>query len=291
MSKIQTKWRESLTDINDIKFKNIEFEKIISYPPAGNDVFECVGKHKNEQINFIFKSERGKFANFSNEIKILEEIDKYISVPKVLDSGVYDDKAYIVLSKIEGEKLSDIFKENMDVDREKYLYLYGKFLAKIHKLDIEWEQAKLRNINDYPDVNLYKNLDEWEIKVIEYLKETKPQTITYDIFIHGDFHYGNILWDNYEIKGILDWEYSGLGFMEQDIAWALILRPGQKFMDNFKDISSFLNGYKSINKYDVQKLKWCYINGTMHFYLMNKNKGDLCYLEKLKQIINNSISS
>ena len=38
MTKIQEKWRESLTDINDVDFKNVEFEKIISYPPAGNDV-------------------------------------------------------------------------------------------------------------------------------------------------------------------------------------------------------------------------------------------------------------
>ena len=70
MAKIQEKWRDSLIDINDINFKNIEFNKIISYPPAGNDVFECIGKYKNNETNFIVKSERGKFADFSNEIKI-----------------------------------------------------------------------------------------------------------------------------------------------------------------------------------------------------------------------------
>lgn len=47
MSKVQEKWRESLTDIKDINFENIEFEKIISYPPAVNDIFECAGKYKN----------------------------------------------------------------------------------------------------------------------------------------------------------------------------------------------------------------------------------------------------
>ena len=50
-------------------------------------------------------------------------------------------------------------------------------------------------------------------------------------FIHGDFHYGNILWLDNCVNGVIDWEYSGVGFKEQDIAWALILRPGQKFMD------------------------------------------------------------
>ena len=39
MTKVQEKWRESLINIEDIDFKNIDFKKIISYPPAGNDVF------------------------------------------------------------------------------------------------------------------------------------------------------------------------------------------------------------------------------------------------------------
>jgi len=288
MTKIQEKWRESLTDINDVDFKNVEFEKIISYPPAGNDVFECVGKYKGKKINFIFKSERGKFADFSNEIEVLNTIHNIFPVPTVLESGKINEYTYIVLSKIEGEKLSDIFKEDLNADKDKYLYLYGQALAKVHKLDIDWKRAKIRDINDYPNTEFYKNLDDWELNVINYLKDTKP-VINYDTFIHGDFHYGNILWNNYEITGILDWEYSGKGFKEQDIAWALILRPGQKFMDNFNDLEKFLNGYKSINTYDEDKLKWCLINGSMHFYLMNKKQNKTEYLEKLKEIINSLI--
>ncbi len=288
MTKIQEKWRDSLTDINDVQFKNIEFEKIISYPHAGNDVFECIGKYKDKNINFIFKSERGKFADFSNEIEVLKAIHKKFPVPAVIESGKINEYTYIVLSKIEGEKLSDIFKEDIEADKDKYLYLYGQELAKIHQLDIDWKRAKLRDINDYPNTDYYKELDNWENKIVSYLKNTKP-AIDYNTFIHGDFHYGNILWDNYKITGILDWEYAGKGFKEQDIAWALILRPGQKFMDNFENLESFLAGYKSINNYDEDKLKWCLVNGSMHFYLMNKKQNNIEYLEKLKEIINSLI--
>lgn len=87
MTKIQEKWRESLIDINDINFKSVEFNKIISYPPAGNDVFECVGKYNNKGTNFIVKSERGKFADFDNEIKILNFIKNDFKVPIVIESG------------------------------------------------------------------------------------------------------------------------------------------------------------------------------------------------------------
>lgn len=292
MAKLQEKWRESLIDVNSINFKNVEFEEIISYPPAGNDVFECVGKYNNEPLNFILKSERGKFANFSNEIKILPVVAKNFPVPKVLESGKINDLTYIVLSKIEGEKLSDIFKENSHVNKKQYLFTYGQTLAKIHKLKINWTSAKIRDVNNYPNASkeVYNNLDEWESNLIKILKESKPQKMNLNTFIHGDFHYGNILWNDYKIMGILDWEYSGMGFKEQDIAWSLILRPGQQFMNNKHDIEAFLKGYNSVNAYDDKNLYWCLMNGMLHFYLMNKS-GDSEYLTTLKKQINELLNA
>jgi aminoglycoside phosphotransferase (APT) family kinase protein len=292
MARIQEKWRESLIDINSINFENVELEKIISYPPAGNDVFECIGKFHNKQLNFIVKSERGKFADFSNEIKILPIVSKNFPVPKILESGKINGLTYIVLSKIDGDKLSDIFKGKTDIDKKKYLFIYGQTLAKIHKLKINWSSAKIRDINTYPNANslVYKNLDEWESKLIEMLKKLKPKKMNLNTFIHGDFHYGNILWDDYKIMGILDWEYSGMGFKEQDIAWALILRPGQQFMNNKHDIEDFLKGYNSVNTYDDKNLYWCLINGMLHFYLINKS-GDSEYLMTLKKQINELLNA
>ncbi len=46
--------------------------------------------------------------------------------------------------------------------------------------------------------------------------------------------------ENEKISGVLDFEYSGKGFKEQDIAWALVLRPDQTFMDQYEDLKSFL---------------------------------------------------
>ena len=189
------------------------------------------------------------------------------------------------MNKMDGEKLSDLFEKNKNIDRAKYLFLYGQELAKIHKIKLNWSIAKQRDINDIPTSSVYKNLDNWENEIIRYLEETKPKIIM-DTFIHGDFHYGNILWKNYKVSAILDWEYSGIGFKEQDIAWALILRPGQKFMDNVSDYKCFLSGYSSVNVFDYIKLKWCLINGLLHFYLMNRNKNDNKYLLKLQDLIN-----
>lgn len=285
MTKIQAKWRESKIDLSKLNLKTIREYKVISYPPAGNDVFDCIGTlNSGESIKFILKSERGTFANFDNEIKVLKTI-KNFPVPKVIETGKVDNFTYIVMNKMDGEKLSDLFEKNKNIDRAKYLFLYGQELAKIHKIKLNWSIAKQRDINDIPTSSVYKNLDNWENEIIRYLEETKPKIIM-DTFIHGDFHYGNILWKNYKVSAILDWEYSGIGFKEQDIAWALILRPGQKFMDNVSDYKCFLSGYSSVNVFDYIKLKWCLINGLLHFYLMNRNKNDNKYLLKLQDLIN-----
>lgn len=282
MNNINT-WREPLINLENLKLNNITIDEVISYLPAGNDVFECVGKMHNKEINFIIKSERSKYANFKNEKQILSKVKKYISVPKIIESGILNNHYYLVLSKINGERLSTLLK-NDNVNKEQYLFLYGASLAQIHKISIFCDRAMQRAINDYPKEENYFKFDKWETKIVNYLCKNKPN-INYDTFIHGDFHYANILWNNEKIAGILDWEYAGLGFKEQDIAWALILRPEQTFMNNKDDLLTFLEGYKKYNTFNKENLLWCYINGLMHFYLMNKNNSNKEYVSTLKRII------
>lgn len=84
----------------------------------------------------------------------------------IIENRQINNYVYIVLSKIEGEKLSDIFKENKNVNKNKYLYNYGRELAKIHKYKINWPKAKMRNINYVPKKKAYKAFDEWKLKII-----------------------------------------------------------------------------------------------------------------------------
>jgi len=278
------KWRDSLVDPMDIPFKNIKINKIISYPYAGNDVFECIGIYKDKKVNFFIKLERSKLANFDNEVYILNLVKDKFPVPIVYESGVYNNCKYIVLSKLKGDKLSSILKNTNDSSMD-YLYSYGLMLGSIHSLSIKADKAMQRSINDYPNKEKYNDLSSLEEKIINYLIVNKPN-IVFDVFIHGDFHYANILWHNKKITGILDFEYAGIGFKEQDIAWSIILRPNQEFLYTIKEIKEFLRGYNSIGSYDFNKLKWCLINGYMHFYLMNRKSNNKIYLNRLKRLIN-----
>ena len=266
------KWRELELDPFNINFKKIKIKKITGYMPAGNDVIEVL--LDNNTYAYI-KIERSKIACFDTEVKnisIIKNNNYYSLIPDVLEFLKEKQKDILVLKKIDGKKLSEIFsKMDNKLLKQKYLYKYGKELANIHNIPCgDFGIAKQRIINEKPTNDIYGTFDKKIAKYIKYLEENdfeKEKTT----FIHGDFHYGNILWKNSRINGIIDYEYSGKGLKEQDIAWALILRPGQIFMDYKEDLNSFLEGYKSNGSYNEKKLKWCLINGYCHFYLMNKN--------------------
>ncbi len=283
----QKKWRDLIIEPFDIKYNNIKIDKIIGYPPAGNDVVECLGKVNNELNNIFIKIERSKVCDFTTEVKILNYLKKnnyYLKIPMVYEDGIFNDKKYIVLSKIEGRKLSDIFSQNKKNKRE-MLFKYGYELGLIHKVPVnKLNIAKQRVINDYPNENVYPNLFN-ETKIDKYIKFLKNNDIKKELktFIHGDFHYGNVLWLHNCISGVIDWEYSGIGLKEQDIAWACILRPEQKFMDTIEDINCFLKGYLKEGNFDKVKLKWCLINGYCHFYLMNKDNHE--YRNKILKLL------
>ena len=281
---IYKKYRELTIDLFSIQYKNINLKKIISYPPAGNDVVEAIADIKNKEENIYIKFERSKMANFEteyNHLKLLRDISLF---PKVIEFGSINDKNYIILEKIEGDRLSDIFKQDKK-DKETYLKEYGKTLSQIHNIKNRgFDKAFQRPINEVP--KNYKNYDEFSNKIIEYLEENKIEKDN-KTFIHGDFHYANVLFKNKKVNGIIDLEYSGLGFKEQDIAWALIFRPGQKFMDNIDDINLFLEGYRSESNFEYDKFKWCYINGSIHFYLMNYENEE--YKQKIRNLIENII--
>lgn len=171
----------------------------------------------------------------------------------------------------------------MKKEKENYLIKYGEELANIHNIPNQlFEYSKQRIINDYPKENDYNIDDEQIIFYIDYLIKNKPD-INNNCFIHGDFHYANVLWKNNNISGVLDFEYSGKGFKEQDIAWSLILRPMQSFMDNKSDIQAFLKGYNLKGNYNNKTLKWCLINGYCHFYLMNCS--NIKYKEKIIKLL------
>lgn len=274
------KWRDNIIDPYSIKFNNnLIIKDILSYPYAANDVYKCLG---NDCI-FYLKVQRDDKGNINNESNILKELEKYnFLIPKVLDSGKVDKYDYIVTSELLGLRLSQI----EDFNKSVCLKEYGRMLSLIHAIKPNCDKIKIRKINDIPDYEIWKKYPILK-KYIDWLEKNIIE-MNYKTFIHGDFHYANILYKDDKISGILDWEYSGMGSKEQDIAWAIVRRQTQNFLRTKKELEIFLKGYKEIGSYNEKDFKWYLVNSYVHFYIINNEK-DKKYskfvLRKIEELI------
>lgn len=112
-------------------------------------------------------------ANFDTEFENLQKLSSmilYDKIPNVYEFGNINGKKYLLLEKIEGERLSDIFR--VTNEKDEYLKKYGRELALIHNIPSSYfKTAKMRVINDYPKSSDYKNIDDFIKPYIDYLKE------------------------------------------------------------------------------------------------------------------------
>ena len=273
------KWRETI-DPFKLKYNNFTLKEILGYPHAGNDVFYVKGIYKNKEIYAFIKINRQKGADVKNEIEVLNKINLE-NTPQIID---YDEeKTFRVSIALNGERLSTILGDNSNLESLQYLEKYGRKLGEIHLIDDNFENVKDRRFFHVPPMSYFEdnNLD---LNIYDYLNNNKPEKINY-CFCHGDFHYANILWENKNISGVLDFELSGKGNKEFDIAWAIIIRQGQKFLKTEEEVEKFLEGYNSVNFCNYNYVKYYMILIYVWFYEFSNiehKKIILSEIEKLK---------
>ncbi len=257
------KWRETI-DPFSIQFNNFELTKVLGYPHARNDVFYCKGLYDGQEVCCFVKHARHADSDIAREISVINALNFHF-LPQVLD---FDEQGkFVVTKEVVGERLSVLLSTTNDKSID-YMFEYGKTLAQIHKATIACQKVAHRKFFDLPTID---QLNEYGIGfALDYLTDNAPQTID-ECFCHGDFHYANILWNNGKVTAVLDWELSGIGNKEFDIAWAIINRPGQTFLNTDQEIVEFLKGYKSENSCDTDKVKYYMILIYCHFIAVGSN--------------------
>ena len=278
------KWKETI-DPYSIKFNKFKLVEVLGYPHARNDVFYCKGVCQDEKIYCFIKYASTKETDIKREYENILRVEHFISVtPKIID---YDKSGkFIVTREIEGERLSYILSQNPEENSMDYMFEYGKALAQIHKIELNCEEVKHRKFFDIPSEEYLK---ENEIAFIyDYLKDNEPKTIN-KCFCHGDFHYANILWREKKLVGVLDWELSGIGNKEFDIAWAIINRPSQKFLKTEEEVQEFLRGYERENCCEIEKVKYYMI--LIYSYFISVDDKNKEYKDFVKAIFKNNNQS
>ena len=267
------KWRDTC-DLFALNFHTFHPIEILGYPHAGNDVFHVKGTYEGKEITAYVKVARQEGAGIENEVLLLKQLDlPYI--PKILDAD-FQGTPFVVTSEMPGQRLSVILGDNKDGAALSYMEEYGKTLGYIHTLKPNAVPVSDRKFFHSPTDEVLEKLD------IAFLKPyfvNMPSDKTL-VFIHGDFHYANILWEDHHISAVLDFELSGYGDRDFDIAWALILRPGQKFLKTQEEQQQFLKGYCKYGCYNAHTVQYYMAQIYAHFLRFSGN--DLAYVEYVK---------
>lgn len=250
------KWRETC-DPFVLTYQSFRPTEIIGYPHARNDVFHARGIYKGEEITAYIKVARHQDSAIGNEVLILSQLDDSI-FPKVLDADPANG-SFSVTADLPGLRLSNIAGANEDMVSLSYMEAYGEALGKLHRLKPAASQQADRKFHHSPSRDVLKNLDLADLE--EYFKKTPANGET--VFCHGDFHYANILWQNRQISAVLDFELSGYGDRDMDIAWAIFLRPGQRFLKTEEERQKFLAGYRKFGTCDETAIRYY----TAQFYV------------------------
>lgn len=262
------KWRETENPYS-LPYKNFALREVVGYPCAGNDVFHVKGIYKQKEIEAYVKVARQPSADIENEINTLEAINCELA-PTVIDFDE-EKKHFCVTIAKQGERLSTIVGSNSNCESLTYLFEYGQTLAKLHAKQGPFSEVKDRKFFHIPSKEFFS---EYDIEfVYDYLVKHKPQTVN-KCFCHGDFHYANILWQGEHISAILDFELSGVGNKEFDIAWALIVRQGQRFLTTDEEIALFKSGYMSVGNCNWDYVKYYMVQIYSYFYKLGNEDNE-----------------
>lgn len=265
-----------------LNFNNFQIKDILGYPHAGNDVFYLSGfKNDGKEVKGFLKVERQKSADIEREVTVIKRLDLSI-VPIIIDCS-FENPKYILTEEKEGMRLSHILENDNNIKILDYMQEYGELLANIHKVNMEKIPVKKRDFR-LPH-KFYVN---YELEYIEkYLLEAKFEENKG--FIHGDCHYANILWDNNKVSALLDYELSGYGSREYDLAWALILRPGQKFLKTNEERTAFLIAYNKHHDFSKEAFEYYMVLFGIYFYHISPGEQNQEYrnilIDMMKDVI------
>lgn len=269
------KWRETI-DPQMISFQRFRLGRILGYPHAGNDVFHIEGEWDGAPCRAFLKVARQIGANVANEAAILS-LPGLLHMPELLEWSP-GPPAWLLTREARGERLSTILGENRGMESLRYMEPYGRALARLHALPFDCAPVAHRRFFDAPAPEC---LNAFGLACVgEWLEAHGPVGAS-RCFVHGDFHYANLLWHGGALSCILDWELSGLGVREFDMAWAVFLRPGQRFLKTADERERFLSGYASLQPFSRAAFNHYLVQIAAHFYAM----GDEAYRGDVRALL------
>lgn len=223
--------------------------------------------------------------NFYLQFKFLDRLSKSSDLPVPAVHWFEEDESIIggpffVMDKLPGKAYVPWSKEGREFLQKAHEdgsipLQFTELLAKIHLLDYRkagftedfaepegefgYIDAKIAGLEEMYERYLISP-DPVMTDALEWLKKNRPPAQRYSI-VHNDYRTGNLLYENNEITGILDWEAAEIGDPMADVAYvcAKSNRMDSPLMCYLLDREMFYETYSKLTNLTIDEK-------TVHYY-------------------------
>lgn len=280
--------------MNEEKFQNIvnsfaKSAKLISWQVmkggSSTDVFLLKIQQKNEILKYVLRTQGSKPAENSTKVEFallnslhLQNIP--VSRPIYLDTSCnIIDKPFMIMTYLDGDIDSPDNKDLNSISKmvEALKVIHGIDVSALPKLSLRIDP--LSNIE-----TLLPSGAKWDDLKTFLLSLSSQRYKGKSVLLHGDFWSGNILWENNEIVGILDWEYAAFGDPLYDLAVTSLEMRYQYGERGMEQCKSFYSKSFELDNYRLS-LWLIFIAASTHYHIKSWNLSE----ERKERIKNESL--
>lgn len=280
--------------MNEEKFQNIvnsfaKSAKLISWQVmkggSSTDVFLLKIQQKNEILKYVLRTEGSKPAENSTKVEFALLNSLYlqnipVSRPIYLDTSCkIIDKPFMIMTYLDGDIDSPDNKDLNSISKmvEALKVIHGIDVSALPKLSLRIDP--LSNIE-----TLLPSGAKWDDLKTFLLSLSSQRYKGKSVLLHGDFWSGNILWENNEIVGILDWEYAAFGDPLYDLAVTSLEMRYQYGERGMEQCKSFYGKSFELDNYRLS-LWLIFIAASTHYHIKSWNLSE----ERKERIKNESL--
>ena len=154
---------------------------------------------------------------------------------------------YLVMGYLPGEPLATVMSHENDPKRRlHWMSLFGDVLRKVHSfpgtqsVNKRWLEERLKTAASYIEAGFELDADD-PPRVLDYLRANRPKLVPQTL-IHGDFMWDNVLVQDDQITGIVDWGGGAYGDPRYDLALAIL--PHEDGDISAAEVAAFYAAYE-----------------------------------------------
>lgn len=232
-----------------------------------NNIKTIVNENTGKQNENAYYIGNDYVIKFSANLAVIKKSIVFSDVVKLRNGNEYlqdGDLYFIIIKRIKGKQLKceDVFA---DVN---IAYIIGVNIAKLHKTLKEFDSADYKKADIYNDclsgIKSIKELANLENYFVDDYKNTFCKLISQlpMQLIHRDLNPSNMLFDNGEFKGFIDFDLTEVNIRIFDICYCATAILSECFTNSNNDknnwidiLNNLIEGYNSINELNEAERK------------------------------------